>query len=264
MKHPLLSLAVFSACFLTLFSCNKEDSLEATDTSPIIAAASIDLANELDFQTGSQISFDRQTEKTSSTSCAGITMDPVSSSFPKTFYVDFGSGCTINNINRKGKLKISFSAYLSESGSTMTIERINYSINGNKVEGKITYVNSTVNLPQWTRTVTDGLYTNSKGAVYQYTGTHTIRQTTGVESLSLSDNIFEMIAGNYKITNQSGGNINLKITEPIIKSASCDYVTKGKIKVESSILNGTIDYGTGDCDNKASYTQNGIVFPLLW
>jgi hypothetical protein len=24
-------------------------------------------------------------------------------------------------------------------------------------------------------------------------------------------------------------------------------------------MSGTIDYGTGDCDNKGTYTQNGIV-----
>lgn len=266
MKNRLLSLAVFSLCCFQFISCTKEDSLSATDSTPIVASASIDLANELDIQTGTQVSFDKltakQTGKSLTNSCATVVMDPQTSAFPKTFYVDFGTGCTVNSITRKGKLKITFSGYITETGSTMTIERINYYINDNKVEGKITYKNTTLTVPQWTRTVTDGIFTDTKGNVYQNAGSHTIKQTEGTETLTLTDNTYEMIEGNHTVTNQNGGKITLAVTEPLVKKFSCDYVSKGKLKVESTILKGTIDYGTGDCDNKGTYTQNGIVFPI--
>lgn len=267
-KSPLLLSAV-ALTFFTFISCTKEDSLAPTDNSPVVASASIDLVNELDVKTGNQISFDnltaRQTGKSTTSSCANVTMDPVTSTFPKTFYVDFGTGCTLNGITRKGKLKITFSNNITETGSTMTIERINYYVNNNKVEGKIEYKNTTVspNTPQWTRTVTNGIFTDTKGDVYQNTGSHTIKQTAGVDTpLTLDDNTYEMIEGTHSVTKQNGAQITLTVSESLIKNYNCDYVSKGKLKVESALLNGIIDYGTGDCDNKASYTQNGIVFPF--
>lgn len=266
MKNRLLLLTAFSLSCLQFISCTKEDSLGATDSTPIVVSASIDLANELDIQTGTQVSFDKltakQTGKSLTSSCATVVMDTQTSTFPKIFYVDFGTGCTVNSITRKGKLKITFSGYITETGSTMTIERIDYYVNGNKVEGKITYKNTTLTVPQWTRTVTEGIFTDAKGNVYQNSGSHTIKQTEGAETLTLTDNTYEMIEGSHTVTNQNGGKITLTVTEPLVKKFSCDYVSKGKLKVESTILKGTIDYGTGDCDNKGTYTQNGIVFPI--
>jgi hypothetical protein len=269
MKKTSLLFSVFTLTFFSFISCTKEDSLAATDNSPIIASASIDLANELDIKIGTQISFEKltakKTGKSLTSSCAIITLDPVTTAFPKTYYVDFGTGCTIDGIIRKGKLKITFSNVITETGSTMVIERENYYVNGNKVEGKIEYKNTTVtpNTPQWTRTVTNGIFTDTKGEVYINSGNHTVKQTAGVGSTTdLSDNTYEMIDGTHSVRKQNGGQITLTVSETLVKNYNCEYISKGKLKVESTLLNGTIDYGNGDCDKNATYTQNGIVFPF--
>ena len=268
MKNSSLILSALALTFFSFISCTKEDSLAATDNSPVIASVSIDLVNELDIKTGNQISFEkltaRQTSKSLTAPCAAVTMDPVTSTFPKTFYIDFGTGCTTNGITRKGKLKVTFSNYITQTGSTMTIERINYYVNGNKVEGKIEYKNTTVNssTPQWTRTVTDGIFTDTNGEVYLNSGTHTIKQTAGVSTLDLTDNTYEMTEGTHTVRKQNGAKITLTVLESLVKKYSCDYVSKGKLKVENTLLNGTIDYGNGDCDKDAAYTQNGIIFPF--
>lgn len=268
MKNTPLVLTSFLLAFFSFISCTKEDSLVATDNSPVVASASIDLINELDIKTGNQISFDKLTAKQSgkslTASCATVTMDPVTSTFPKTFYVDFGTGCTTNGIIRKGKLKVTFSNYITQTGSTMTIERVNYYVNGNKAEGKIEYKNTTVNasIPQWTRTVTSGIFTDTNGEVYLNSGTHTIKQTAGVSTLNLDDNTYEMTEGTHTVSKQNGAKITLTVVESLVKNYNCDYVSKGKLKVENTLLNGTIDYGNGDCDKNATYTQNGIIFPF--
>ncbi|PVX46682.1 hypothetical protein C8C85_2561 [Flavobacterium sp. 103] len=265
-KNFYLSAAFTLTCFLFI-SCTKEDSLSATDNSSVVASASIDAVNEMDIQTGTQVSFDKltakKTGKSLTSSCGTVTMDPITSTFPKTFYVDFGTtGCVTNGITRKGKLKITFSNYITETGSTMTVERVDYSVNGNKVAGKIVYKNTTTTVPQWTRTVTDGIFTDTKGDVYQNAGSYTIKQTVGATTPTLTDNTYEMIEGTHTVTKQNGAKITLTVLEPLVKNFSCDYVSKGKLKVESTILNGTINYGNGDCDNKGTYTQNGIEFPI--
>jgi hypothetical protein len=262
-----LLLSAITLTFFSFVSCTKEDSLEATDNSPVAASASIDLVNELDIKTGNQISFEKltakQTGKSAINVCTNVTMSPVTTTFPKTFYVDFGTGCTTNGITRKGKLKITFSNYITETGSTMTIERVDYSVNDNKVEGKIEYKNTTVSLvPQWTRTVTNGIFTNTKGEVFINTGTHTVKQTAGVSTLTLNDNTYEMTEGTHTVTKQNGAKITLTVLESLVKNYSCDYLSKGKLKIENTILNGTIDYGNGECDKSATYTQNGIEFPI--
>ena len=268
MKSSSLLLSAFAVTFFSFVSCTKEDSLKETDNSPIVASASIDLVNELDIKTGTQISFEkltaRQTSKSLTAACATVTMDPLTTSFPKTFYIDFGTGCPTNGITRKGKLKITFSNYITTTGSTMTIERVNYYVNDNKVEGKIVYTNTTVNqsIPQWTRTVTSGIFTDTKGDVYENSGSHTIQQTAGASTATLDDNTYEMKEGTHTVSKKNGAQITLTVLTPLVKNYNCDYISKGGLKVESTLLNGVIDYGNGDCDKNATYTQNGMVFPF--
>ena len=61
-KNFYLSAAFTLTCFLFI-SCTKEDSLSATDNSSVVASASIDAVNEMDIQTGAQVSFDKLTAK---------------------------------------------------------------------------------------------------------------------------------------------------------------------------------------------------------
>jgi hypothetical protein len=146
----------------------------------------------------------------------------------------------------------------------MTIERVNYYVNENKAEGKVEYKNVTISsdTPQWTRTVTNGIFTDTKGEVYLNSGTHTIKQTAGVSTLTLDDNTYEMTEGTHTVSKQNGAKITLTVLESLVKNYNCDYVSKGKLKVETTLFNGTIDYGNGDCDKNATYTQNGIIFPF--
>jgi hypothetical protein len=128
------------------------------------------------------------------------------------------------------------------------------------------YVNETVtpNIPQWSRTVTNGKLTNLEGIVFLNTGTHTIKQTEGVGTpLILSDNTYEMTQGNHTVSKENGPSLTLTVAESLVKKYDCEYVSKGKLTVKGTLLNGTIDYGNGDCDNKFTYThENGLVFNL--
>ena len=122
-----------------MFHVPKKNVIDATDNSSVIASASIDLINEFDVQTGTQVSSDnstsRKTGKSVTVSCAVVTTQ--TTTFPKTYYVDFANGCTANGITRKGKLKIIFANCVTETGSTITVERESYYVNGNKIEGTI-------------------------------------------------------------------------------------------------------------------------------
>jgi hypothetical protein len=275
MKKTIFLFMTICATALTYVSCSSNDSsvVEQTDVTAVGASVAIDAANEMDINTGLLVttptaSTGKTTETPATGICATITVTPTTDTYPKVFTVDFGTaGCTTNQITRKGKLKITLTGPVTTTGSKMTIERIDYSINGIKLEGTIEYTNTTTvpTVPQWTRKVTNGKLTNLLGQVFTNSGMHTVKQTAGVDTpFLLDDNVYEMIDGSHTVTSEKGGTLTLTVLETLVKKYSCTFVSKGKLKVQGGFLNGVIDFGNNDCDSKYTYThENGTVFQLI-
>ena len=265
-------LILFAVSNLTFISCDSDEQtpVNETDSSSVVASMTIDAVNALDLQTGIQTTTENTASGKNSTSynetCATISLDNASG-YPKTFTVDYGNGCTIGQIIRKGKLEITISAPIIQTGSIMTIERLDYSINNLKFEGTITYVNKTTNdlVPQWTRTVTNGKFTNYFGQVFTNSGSYTVQKTAGVETpFLLSDDIYGIIEGQHIVTDETGETLTLTVLETLIKKSNCDFISKGKITIKGGLLNGVVDYGNNDCDNNYTYThENGMVYNLM-
>ncbi|WP_316636224.1 hypothetical protein [uncultured Flavobacterium sp.] len=274
MKKTIILFLTVCASAITYVSCSSNDSVvQQTDVTAVGASVAIDAANEMDISTGLLVttptgSTGKTTESATAGTCATITVSPTTDTYPKIFTVDFGTtGCTTNQLTRKGKLKITLSGPVTTTGSKMTIERIDYSINEIKLEGTIEYTNTTTvpTVPQWTRKVTNGKLTNVLGQVFTNSGMHTVRQTAGVDTpFLLDDNVYEMIDGSHTVTSEKGGTLTLTVQETLVKKYSCSFVSKGKLKVQGGFLNGVIDFGNNDCDNKYTYThENGTVFELM-
>lgn len=271
MKKTKITLLTFCLSALIYVSCSKEeDIVNQTDTSAVGASVTFDATTEMDVKTGILVSTNTSTAKASETApgiCATITVEkPTAEAYPKIFNVDFGTaGCTSNQLTRKGKLKITLTGPVTTTGSKMTIQRIDYSINGLKLEGTIEYTNTTTdqNVPKWTRKIENGKFTDLNGRVYTSSGSHTVRQTEGVATVTLDDNVYEMIEGKHVVTSDKGGTLTLTVQEALVKKYSCEFVSKGKLKIEGGFLNGVVDYGDNACDTKYTYThENGAVFTL--
>lgn len=275
MKKTFLLLLTVCATGLTYVSCsgNDENSSNQADVSSVGASVAIDATNEMDIKTGLIVAVKSSaTTKSAETTpgiCATITVTQENAaSYPKVFTVDYGTtGCTDNLLTRKGKLKITLSGPVITTGSKMTIERIDYSINGIKLAGTIEYTNTTTvaTVPQWSRKVTAGKFTDLTGRVYLNSGSWTVKQTAGVDTpYVLDDNVYEMTEGNHTITDANGGTLTLTVQESLIRKYSCEFISKGKLKVQGGILNGVVDYGNNDCDSKFTYTnESGITYNLV-
>lgn len=273
MKKTIFSLLILCGTALTYISCsNNDDTSNQSDVSTVGASIAIDATNEMDIKTGLIVSAkNTTTTKSNETTpgiCATITIaQQNAASYPKVFTIDYGTtGCADNQITRKGKLKITLSGPIITTGSKMTIERIDYSINGVKLEGTIEYTNTTTvaTVPQWTRKVTNGKFTDLIGRVYLSSGNWIVKQTTGVDTpYVLEDNTYEMTEGNHTITTSSGTTLTLTVQESLIKKYACEFVSKGKLKVQGGLLNGVVDYGNNECDGKFTYThENGTAYNL--
>ena len=267
---------ILTSLFLTgsiLSSCTKAKDEAIGDTEMLTASAIIDMNHELDFSSGidQAIINDSYHESipaqvTGLPPCASVTVETAAGgAFPRTFTVDFGSGCEYNGFTRSGKLIITLDDYFMNPGSEMTVERENYKVDGWAIEGKVTFVNETTDaaIPSWSRSTTNGVFTNPDGVVFTHYGNRTIKQIEGFLSPEIDDNVYEISAGNHHLSRDDGNTLNISIVSPVIKAMSCDYISKGIMHIEGGLLNGNIDYGNGDCDNTAVYTHNnGLTFTI--
>ncbi|WP_166921747.1 hypothetical protein [Flavobacterium poyangense] len=271
MKKSFILLLTFCATALIYVSCSsdKNEIVTQTDTSSVRASMLIDAINEMDLKTGLKLASDNSTSKPTQVApdtCPLIALEKTTAeNYPRIFTVDYGTGCTVDKITKKGKLKITLTGPITAAGSKMTIERIDYAVNQFKLEGTIEYTNSTTEqtVPKWTRKVSNGKITTSDGRIFLNEGTYTTRQTAGVATPTLDDNVYEITNGTHTVISDKGTTLTLTILQTLIKKYSCEFISKGKLEIQGGFLNGVIDYGNNDCDNAYTYTQeNGSTYNL--
>ena len=193
-------------------------------------------------------------------SCATVTVSQ--GSFPKTITIDFGSGGCVSadGITRKGKINITLSDYVHNPGATAVMTFENYSTAGYKVEGTITWTNtSTQNGISWTRQITNGKVTEPiSGYYWTHEGTKNVTQTAGANTpTNLLDDVYS-ITGSHTVTNPAGKTRTVTITEALEKKTTCHNVSKGKMKIQAQTHFAVLDYGDGTCDNVATITIDGV------
>ncbi|MBI1344310.1 MAG: hypothetical protein GC171_15405 [Terrimonas sp.] len=198
-------------------------------------------------------------ETTNSLSCATVTITP-QNTFPKTIVIDFGSGCTsMDGIARSGKINISLSDSVHHPGAVAIMSFDNYFVEDYKVEGTITWTNtSSPNGISWTRTIADGKITAPGGNYYWlHTGSKTVQQTAGANTpLNFLDDVYS-ITGDHTVTNPAGKSRTATITEVLEKKLICHNVSKGKIKIQGPNHFAILDYGDGTCDRVATISIDG-------
>jgi len=189
--------------------------------------------------------------------CATVTITPAVG-FPKTIVIDFGASCTHNGITRSGKINIVLTDSVRKTGSQATMTFTNYFVNLYKVEGTITWVNtSTPSTRSWTRTTTGGKITAPDARYWLHEGTRSVTQTAGVGTPTPIDDIFLVTSGTHTVTNSSNISRTCTVLEALQRKVACANIDKGKIKVQGPNHYATIDFGDGTCDNLASLSIDG-------
>ncbi|TAL44474.1 MAG: hypothetical protein EPN92_08750, partial [Chitinophagaceae bacterium] len=207
----LFTLFAFSSA-LILNACQKQDAepdpeIETTfnmSEDQAVSESLNDDANVVFFESAVNANLYRTTQPvqtTNSLSCATVTVTP-QNSFPKTIVIDFGAGCTsADGITRKGKINIVLSDYVHNNGSTAVITFDNYYTLGYKVEGTITWTNtSTPNEISWSRQVSNGKVTVPlSGYYWLHEGIKYVTQTAGANTpLNLLDDVYS-VTGNHTV-----------------------------------------------------------------
>jgi len=210
------------------------------------------------------------------TACPDVTITHLSTTsvFPVKIVMDFGTGCTgRDGRNRSGKIIAEYTNRLTFPGAKATTTFENYSVDSIKIQGTHIITNqsdiSSTNCMthKWKVVVENARLIKSNGNYVEWNSTRTIGQWEGMCTPFIPlDDI-------YKIEGSSNGKVkrgNLLIAwksetaEPLVKKFSCRWLVKGVIRIirqnlaTNSPWVATINYGLGDCDNKALATINGV------
>jgi hypothetical protein len=207
------------------------------------------------------------------TACYTVTITRLNppDAFPVKIVVDFGTtGCLGSDGHvRKGKIVTEYTGRLLAVGSKATTIFDGFYVDSVKVEGKHVILNSSTsaNSRQFTVDVTDAKLTKPSGNFTEWKSHKVITQIEGIGTPFVPfDDIFRT-EGTASGRVKRGALLvswESSTTEPLIKKFSCRWITKGRIRTirTNNTVNSpwvaVLDFGTGDCDNKATITINGV------
>lgn len=273
MKHSKILLASILAASVLYSSCKKEESTqdpEAVIETTFDAAADNSTAeffieddNDVLMEAAQDNDFLGSyapvvIESNNFLNCATVTVNP-RIGFPKTILIRFDSTCTNpRGIVRKGIIRIVVSDLLRNPGATAVMTFDGYYVNNFHRQGKLTWTNtSNSTVKSWQRKVEDGKITAPNGRFWLHESIRDVVQTAGVSTpLNFFDDAFS-ITGNAKVTYANGASRTATITEPLQKKYACRWIDKGRVKFQGPNHFAILDYGNGDCDNKAMISING-------
>ncbi len=195
--------------------------------------------------------------------CVEIKISPLDPGvFPKTVVMNFGTGCTgPDGKVRKGKVITVYTQRLVVPGAEATTRFDGYYVNGNKIEGvHITKNESTSAVRIITRVVREAKITRPNGDYVKWGGKHTNTQVEGLGTPGFQrDDVFT-ITGGAEGERKIGDKIvkwSRVIVSPVYKAVACKWPSKGEVRITRNDLKALLNFGNGDCDNKATVTVNG-------
>ncbi len=193
--------------------------------------------------------------------CAVVTNDTIA----QQITIDFGTGCTgPHGHTKSGQIIIHYNGpnYFA-TGYQRIVTFNNYFIDGKHVEGTRTITNNGVNgsgFMNWTTQALNMRITRPSGHYHEWNGIRNRVMTSG-DTLSFDpDAIVYSISGSSSGINSNGVTCSQTITNALVKLGSCSFrIVSGTIVVTpSNRPQLTIDFGSGDCDDIATVTRNGV------
>ena len=284
MKTKILFLGLVLSLFTV--SCTKDSADNSTITADEATVnAKIDIANDdVSDIVETQFNATMDNSTTGKNSEAATTTYPIITRVPAfgtpitagtlvTKTIDYGTaGVTLANGNvLKGKIIISFTYEPTATSHTLNYTFDNFYHNNIKFDGTKTFtrtMTSGTNAHPIVVMTMDMTATFPDGRVFTRTGTRTREIISGYDTPSvLADNVYQ-VTGSWSTTFPNTTVQTSTITSPLIVKMSCIAVNKpllvqGVITFVRNTHTATLDYGTGDCDNIAIFTINGVAHTII-
>lgn len=180
--------------------------------------------------------------------------------------IDFGTeGCEVRGHVLKGQIVLSYTRDPEAQEILITRTLEDFYFDDKQILGTKSILKQRSNTngnPQFTKT-TNITVIWSDGAEASRTGTKVREWIEGHGSGIWSDNVFE-VTGQWSSTFKNGNTHSYSIVSPLRREVICRYFVSGSLDVERTNFSGVFDYGEGDCDNQATFTNdNGEVRDIV-
>jgi hypothetical protein len=254
MKKSLFLIALLSVGLIAFNACRKNEVQQADIVTSEDLAANEDLSEQIDIDADVAIE-----ERGGGGSCPTITTAQPWGAWPNTITIDYGTdGCTRPDGRvLKGKLIIVQTDEIRNSGATRTLTHDNFFVDDVQVEGTKTWTNNGLNADgffSYTKNATDMKLTFSDGTTTTWNKTRTSTLIEGGNTTANIDNVWSS-TGSASGTNRNGVNFTATITAPLIKKASCRWISAGVMEITRGVRSGSLDFGNGDCDRFGEFTN---------
>jgi hypothetical protein len=265
MKNYVLVIAGFTILvFLSTFSCKNEDP-DPQDTVKSIynEKTCADVTSGLTVYSEVVglviVSSDREENKETTIDCPTISLESNSKvGYPKTLTCDFGSGCTYNDRTVSGSISAILSDRIRNDGTTISITFTDFKIDTIEVSGTISLTVDDANLVNGVITlsgsISDGeLITPNKTVSLDGDLTITWEMNTLID---YTDDLIKLSSLNLIGTNSDNKSFTVVLEDDLIYSAECKEIVTGSVTATTAEIAfpATIDFGSGDCDGKATVT----------
>jgi hypothetical protein len=266
-------LMITASVLMIFTSCRKESSaleqssIDLADDEAVSEAVFEDIFSSVDDVT---IALDEAMKNGDSKSasldtgdeCPAITVEhPSTGIWPKLITIDYGTGCTgFYNNTRSGKIIIEVTGPRRVEGSKRTVSFDAYYFNGIKVEGTKVFENIGQNEDQnfvIAVTLTGGKLILPDGTEISRDADHQREWVAGFATINKWDDEC-LITGSATGINPEAVSYVRTITSPLRWKRVCAFIVSGAVTIERSDAEPFIlDYGTGECDNKAVVSRGG-------
>jgi len=184
----------------------------------------------------------------------------------RTITIDFGTeGCEVRGNILKGKILLSYTRDPEAQEILISKTLEDFYFNDKNILGTKTLLKQRSNAnanPQFTKT-TDIRVVWPDGSEASRNGTKIREWIEGHASGIWSDNVFE-VTGHWTSVFKNGNTRSYTVVIPLRREVLCRYFVSGSLNVERSNVSGVFDYGEGDCDNQATFTNaNGDVRAIV-
>ena len=264
MKKSILLLVVLFTGISIFQSCKKLSDTEV-ETQALMTSEDISTQEDYAEQTDMDIDIALE-ERGGGESCPTFTFAQPEGTWPNTITIDFGTACTRPDGRvLSGKLIVNQTDEIRNAGAVRTITHDAFYIDGIHVEGTRTWTNNGKNaagLWSYTKTATDMKMTFEDGSSAMWNKTRTSVLIEGGETATHLDNVWSS-TGTATGVNRNGKNFTATITEPLIKEASCRWITSGILEVSVEDRTHSLDFGDGNCDRFGKITlANGYTYSV--
>lgn len=273
-KNIILSCLLIASSIITLNSCKKKTEVDSETQSvvdnaiceqqfmaiqPVVNEKGITQSGIKKINACETFSILGALSNPSITPSANDTVTDASGFYingPVTFQINFGTGCPGNDGTIKtGAINITTAKRWSAFNNMVTIDLVSYTVNGVIYSGQIKITKP--NALTITSEVINGQCTNGTWSI-NYAGTKTLTQTGGQNTPNIeADDVFS-ITGSSSGKNRDNRNFTTSITSALIKKSSCKFITSGSLDLTpEGLKTRTVDFGSGTCDDDATFTVNG-------